>query len=407
MKSGGSPLPGAVDRHDPEADRRAGAAGRARRRRRQGRPPRRAEGEHATRAARPSSRATTRRSWRSTPRFGGPRLVWRVLADKSSTQLYDYMIDARTGEVLHRDNTVEFATGLAWDYFPGPMPLNSSGTATSRNFTTTGWLGVQRDDALGQQRPHLLRLPRRQHARRGRRGRAEQRQQLELPADALQRRQLLHATARSDFPCSWDSFTADSWQTNSKQNATQIFYFVNNFHDWLNDRPDRLHRGGGQLPADQLDGPGRRRRRRAGPGARRRGHRRRLPRQRPLQQRQHGHRADGQPPRMQMYLMSGMGSERRRRQQRRRRVGHLPRVHARALEPARHSTTTATRRSARSSPRSMGEGWSDWYAMDFLVNKGYDAGQRRDRRRQHRVLRRRRRRLPHPAAGLPGDGHRR
>ena len=24
----------------------------------------------------------------------------------------------------------------------------------------------------------------------------------------------------------------------------------------------------------------------------------------------------------------------------------------------------------------MGEAWSDWYAMDYLVNQGFDAGHR-------------------------------
>ena len=66
--------------------------------------------------------------------------AWRLVVDKSSTQLYDYVIDANTGDVLHRENTVEFATGLAWDYFPGPLPFNNSGVAMSRDFTAPGWL---------------------------------------------------------------------------------------------------------------------------------------------------------------------------------------------------------------------------------------------------------------------------
>jgi hypothetical protein len=35
------------------------------------------------------------------------------------------------------------------------------------------------------------------------------------------------------YPCSWDPDTANSWQTNRNQSATQLFYFVNKFHDHL------------------------------------------------------------------------------------------------------------------------------------------------------------------------------
>ena len=35
--------------------------------------------------------------------------------------------------------------------------------------------------------------------------------------------------------------------TNASQNATQVFYYVNKFHDHLTGRADRVHRGGRQL----------------------------------------------------------------------------------------------------------------------------------------------------------------
>ena len=123
--------------------------------------------------------------------FGGPRLVWRVLADKSSTQLYDYVIDARTGEVLRRDNTVEFATGLAWDYFPGPLPLNSSGTATSRNFTANGWLGSTATTLSGNNAHTYFDFLDDNTPAAGDEIGAELGHRVELPAHPLQRRQLL------------------------------------------------------------------------------------------------------------------------------------------------------------------------------------------------------------------------
>ena len=35
------------------------------------------------------------------------------------------------------------------------------------------------------------------------------------------------------FTCTWDPAVSSSFSTNRNQNATQAFYFVNNFHDWL------------------------------------------------------------------------------------------------------------------------------------------------------------------------------
>ena len=40
-----------------------------------------------------------------------------------------------------------------------------------------------------------------------------------------------------DFPCSWDPDKPFSWKTNREQNATQVFYFVNKFHDHLLAKP--------------------------------------------------------------------------------------------------------------------------------------------------------------------------
>ena len=334
--------------------------------------------------------------------FGGPRLVWRVMADKSSTQLYSYTIDARTGEVLHRENTVDVR---------GPGRRGTTSRARSRTSTRASrraatsrprLAGRQRHDPVRQQLAHVLRLPRRQHPRRRGRGAAAARAATgttrcrafnddsfflncsdELPVlVGLQRRQQLADELQAERD-------ADLLLRQPVPRPPA-------------GRPDRLHRGGGQLPGDELDRPGRRRRRGPGPGARRRQHRRRVPRQQPLQQRQHEHAA------------------------RRPAAAHADVPDVRHAAPtAATSTAATTRRSSTTSTptasptgwsldndgnpalgtvqsRSMGEGWSDWYAMDYLVNQGFDADNAGDRRRQHRVLRGRRRRLPHPAARLPG-----
>ena len=54
--------------------------------------------------------------------FTGPRgvrLAWRVLAHAKPTQVFDYVVDAETGEVLRRSNLVDFAQARVFDYYPG------------------------------------------------------------------------------------------------------------------------------------------------------------------------------------------------------------------------------------------------------------------------------------------------
>ena len=115
---------------------------------------------------------------------------------------------------------------------------------------------------------------------------------------------------------------------------------------------------------------------------------------------------DGQPPRMQMYLMSGMGSN----------GGDVNSgddasviyheyTHGLSNRLVLDNDGNPALGAQQSS--SMGEGWSDWYAMDFLVNKGYDADTAEvgDVNTAFYVAGGPGFRTA--AAGLPGDGHRR
>src|SRR3954470_16436715 len=133
------------------------------------------------------------------------------------------MIHASSGAVLHRDNTVDFATGLAWDYFPGPTPFNSSGTASSRDFTAKGWLASNATTLSGNNAHAYFDLLDDNTPAAG--------DEVPPSSGSNWNYPLTHFNDDSfflncsvSFPCSWDSFTAGSWQTNARQNATQIFY---------------------------------------------------------------------------------------------------------------------------------------------------------------------------------------
>ena len=97
---------------------------------------------------------------------------------------------------------------------------------------------------------------------------AEQRHRLELQPAAVRR------LRRQQRACSWDSSTPFSWRDEHAQNATQVFYYVNKFHDHLRRRRSASPR----RPATSRRDPGARRR--PGPDRRRRQHRRRPARRR-------------------------------------------------------------------------------------------------------------------------------
>lgn len=49
------------------------------------------------------------------------------------------------------------------------------------------------------------------------------------------------------FPCSWNPEKPFSWKKNRAQNATQAFYFVNTWHDWLLKRPIGFNEAAGNF----------------------------------------------------------------------------------------------------------------------------------------------------------------
>ena len=98
-----------------------------------------------------------------------------------------------------------------------------------------------RHPAVRQQRARLLRRQRRRHraAARGAPPTSGQRWDYRLQPFHLEN----VSFCDNPYPCSWNPDEPFSWRVNREQNITQVFYFVNNWHDHLL-QPDRLHRGG-------------------------------------------------------------------------------------------------------------------------------------------------------------------
>ena len=143
------------------------------------------------------------------------------------------------------------------------------------------------------------------------------------------------------FPCSWNPDKPFSWRTNREQNGTQVFYFVNKFHDHLLAKPigfteaagnfehvnaSKKGKGRDAVQTQTMDGAS------TDNG---------LPDSQPRRQRQHDHPARRHaaddadvPPAPARHVVPGRrpvpGQQHRRRGRDR-----LPRVHPRPVQPAR------------------------------------------------------------------------
>ncbi len=173
----------------------------------------------------------------------GVRLAWRVTAAADSDEVYTSLVDAGTGRVLRSDNKVEDVTGLAWDYYPGAA---SGGTQTSRDFTGPGWLTST--TTLTGPNAHVFSDWNDNDAPDASGGGGVGGNEETNPTLPWSFNDYTHAAGLCapayTSSCSWDSTTngpfpmPPGWYNNRRQNAVQVFYFVNRFHDHLQDDPD-------------------------------------------------------------------------------------------------------------------------------------------------------------------------
>jgi extracellular elastinolytic metalloproteinase len=290
------------------------------------------------------------------------RLAWSVTAHASSDEVYDSLVDASSGEVLRRVNKVEDATGLAWEYYPDAP---NGGSQASVDFTAMGWLGSSTaltgsyarvfsdldDDndvaVVGEEITpsggnwnHVF-----------------------TPKAGLQ---------CSPSTCSWDSTTTGSWTTNRRQNGTQVFFFVNTFHDHLKNDPDigfgatstEAFEGADKVIAHSDDGA------KTGDAGSTLGSN--MPDDAHLSNANMFTPPNGQSPTMQMYLFTNFGGG-----------DPTPDVnggddasvvyHEYTHGLSSRLITYSNGWSALDTPQAgaLGEAWSDWYAMDYLVGQGF------------------------------------
>jgi extracellular elastinolytic metalloproteinase len=162
-------------------------------------------------------------------------LAWRVLLRADSQGLYDAVVDATSGQLLYRQNLVRRVTVSALDHYPGAP---SGGTPIVRQIPAA-WLSGGAT-VLSGPFAHVYSDPNDIYLATSTPSAAD-----EIQPSAPGAWNHVQTKQATDPPqncppdgCTWDSVDGSiSWTVNRQQAGTQLFYFVNLFHDHLRDAP--------------------------------------------------------------------------------------------------------------------------------------------------------------------------
>ncbi|WP_256796406.1 M36 family metallopeptidase [Terrabacter sp. Ter38] len=289
--------------------------------------------------------------------LGGPRLAWQTITMKEG---YLHVIDAQTGRTLFRQNLVLSDDALVWKNYPGAP---RGGTAKVVSLTRPGWLPNGSPELAGNIAHVFKDVNDDNTAQASEEVRPSGRNSFRYP--------LTHFTPTacpSRFVCTWNPERANSWQQNSAQNAVQLFYFLGTFHDHLKKAPIGFTRAAGNFEAvdgDAVQGN-------AIDGANLVAG---LPDGNHVDNANMTTPPDGLAPTMQMYLFHQPGSAF---------PDEDPYLAGNSGDEAdivyheyTHGLSNRLVVDANGvstlggiQAGAMGEAWSDWYAMDLLVNQG-------------------------------------
>jgi subtilisin-like proprotein convertase family protein len=298
----------------------------------------------------------------------GDHLAWKLIVAGKNPYIYEVLVDAASGAILHRASMTEFATSASvFKYHPGAA---AGGTATSVTFPS-GWLPSSPTSLTGPN-AHAY-ADRNDPDGIGTSGDVD----VETAPNPSTTNFNYTVTSQSSAaftaghscptafttPCTWDgAYTFDindtaiptpgnaSVTANQSQATTQLFYYVNNYHDWLAADPINFttssHNFQGDDPvnaeADDFGG---------------------------LNNANMSTPPDGSSPTMQMYLFTGGASHPAVNGADDASVVYHEYTHGmtnRLVGGDGQANGLQTRQS-----RAMGEAWSDWYAMDYLNAQGF------------------------------------
>ncbi len=305
---------------------------------------------------------TAKRMWFITP--SGARLGWNTITKTTDGQSYSHVIDATTGSVLYRRSLINSDRGDAkvYDYYPG---ANHGGKARVVNYFKKGWLPRSASWLQGRNVSAWADL--------NDDNLVNQREKTPVPGTQNRAQFTLdpfngaNDLCSKQFVCTWNPNRAFSWRVNKKADVTNAFFLANNFHDYLAKKPISFTAKAGNFEradgdsvnlhaldgADSDDG---------------------LPDGNHIDNANMNTMPDGTPPTMQMYLWHFPGATNAE-------DPFIPvsgsfeasilyheYIHGLSNRLVIDAQGNSTLNSIQAG--SMGEAWSDWYAMDYLVARG-------------------------------------
>ncbi|WP_412538301.1 M36 family metallopeptidase [Longispora sp. K20-0274] len=287
----------------------------------------------------------------------GPRLGWQTMLRHEA---YLHVIDARTGWVLLRRNLAQHDSGTTWENYPGAA---KGGKQQSRDLTGPGWLPAGSQTLDGNVAHVYLDVNDNAKPDAGEEVGPSAPGKFAYPFTDFNA--AVGPPCSALYPCSWNPAVANSWKTNAKQNAVQLLAFAGTFHDHLAAAPIGFTSGAGNFEAKDGDAVQVRGLDGADTAAG-------LPDGDHIDNANMATFPDGTPPQMRMYLFhnpadpadpfiagnSGDVAD----------VVYHEYTHGLSNRLVVDANGVSTLGGIQAG--SMGEAWSDWYAMDFLVGKG-------------------------------------
>ncbi len=280
------------------------------------------------------------------------RLAWRVLAYDVRRQLFDEVVDARTGDILVRHSlTDDYSAATVFNRHPG------SATDATGHLVNLGadpsWLSLSGSTSPASLRGNNAHA----YADRGGSNGFDAGEDIAPNSGSDWNYPLTPIDAGANCPlfgsvaaCTWDG---TSETVNRAQATTQLFYYVNTFHDHLAAPPIGFTHASRSFEVVDADG--------AGPGLGNDAVNAEANDSAGLNNANMTTPPDGSAPRMQMYLFTNPplnGSDVAD-------VVYHEYTHGLSNRLIGNGSGLTTHQA-----QSMGEGWSDWYSFDFLAAQG-------------------------------------
>jgi hypothetical protein len=296
---------------------------------------------------------------------GGLRAGWLTYTETGSVAAYEHVIDAATGATLYRRSTVNFdGSGDAYvhENYPGANGDTSGGRPhhvdliklgylkPAANFPkgkyVTAWPDLNDDNK--RQKSETTALPK------------SRRQAWQMRLKPFKTASPDELTCTRNYICSWDPTKARSWRKNMAHDALEGLYLTSRFSEYLAKAPYGFNRASGNFtrgdgdPVDLngIDGAN------TDHG---------LPDGNHVNNANFSTPPDGRRPRMQMYLnyspyLAASSSDDFPT------LGHEF-THGVSNRLVVNSNNHSTLHSFQAG--GMGEGWGDFYALEYLVTRGY------------------------------------